>query len=133
MNRFIQGLTGFLLLQLLVAVGLLWNGHNFDDQKGQQPLLAVNVDSIDRVVINGPDQQATLFRSSGNWQLPKLDNLPVSDNLDAVLKKLAQLKRGWPVTTSQSSHERFDVAEDKFQRRIQLYQGDKQLGDLLLG
>jgi len=49
------------------------------------------------------------------------------------LKRLPGLKTGWPVATTSGSHERFDVADGKFQRKLQFYRGDRLAGELLIG
>jgi hypothetical protein len=50
-----------------------------------------------------------------------------------VLKKIADLKTRWAITTSPSAHERFEVADDKYQRRIQLYAGKDLVATLYVG
>ena len=43
------------------------------------------------------------------------------------------MRSGWPVATTTSSRERFEVEKDTFQRRLQLYQGDTLAAELLVG
>jgi len=134
MSKFNQWLAGGLVLQLAMAALLLWQGHGSASPNLQQNLLAFERGKIDRVVIDSADQQATLALVDGQWQLPDLDHLPASNaSIDTMLNKLARLSGGWPVTNTSTSHERLQVAEDRFERRLRLYTGDKLAGELLLG
>lgn len=127
-------LSALLLLQLLIAAGLFWNSQQQQQQGLQQPLLSFEQSQVDRVVLADGDTTATLSRVDGNWQLPQMQQLPAdSDKLDDLLSKLNALNAGWPVATTASGRERFEVAEDNFQRRLQLYRGDTALGELFVG
>ena len=81
-----------------------------------------------------PSPAITLTKSGDRWLLPELQKLPVNDSrMTELLSKLQGLKTGWPVATTRASRERFEVEEDKFQRRIQWYQDDTLAGELLVG
>jgi hypothetical protein len=49
------------------------------------------------------------------------------------LEKLLALRLGWPVATSVDTQERFEVAADRYQRNIELYQGEAKVGTAYFG
>ncbi len=127
-------LTIFLFVQILLAIGVFAWQENAKPQVQAQPLLAAGAGDADKIIIRDANASVTLQKVNGNWQLPGLQNLPVdTQKVNDLLDKLKGTKLTWPVTTSRSSHERFEVAETKFQRRIEWFQGDKKLDDLLVG
>lgn len=127
-------LTILFAVQVLLIMGVFAYQQNSRVQVDAQPLLAIKTADIDRVVIEDANNNVTLQKSGSEWQLPELHQLPVDkQKLDEILQKLDGTKLTWPVTTTASSHERFEVAGNKFQRRIELFQGDAKKADLWLG
>ncbi|AJQ97262.1 DUF4340 domain-containing protein [Gynuella sunshinyii] len=133
MKKFQTWLAGLLVVQIALAGGLFWNSQNRHSGNQPQPLLSFQSKEIDKAVISGEDKNVTLKKVSGEWQLA--DNALPADSQKVIeqLSKLEQLKTGWPVATSKSSHERFEVAKDKFQRHIELFKGDQKVAELYLG
>lgn len=127
-------LTILFVAQVLLILGVFAYQQNVRVQVDAQPLLAIKTADIDRVVIRDANNNVTLQKSGSQWQLPELHQLPVNQQkLDDILQKLDGTKLTWPVTTTTSSHERFEVTSNKFQRRIELFQGDAKKADLWLG
>lgn len=127
-------LTILFVAQVLLILGVFAYQQHSRVQVDAQPLLAIKTADIDRVVIHDVDNKTTLQKTGGEWQLPELQLLPVDkQKLEDVLQKLEGTKLTWPVTTTASSHERFEVADSKFQRRIELFQGETKKADLWLG
>ena len=127
-------LGGLLVLQLLIAAGLFWASQQQQRQSLQEPLLSFEKSLVDRVSISADDSTVTLRKNGDLWQLPELHQLPVSGTrLDDLLAKLADLSGGWPVATTASGRERFEVAADNYQRHLQLYQGEKAVAELFVG
>lgn len=127
-------LTVLLVLQVLLMIGVFAYQQNSRIQIDAQPLLGIITSDIDRIVIQDPSNKVSLQKSGNTWQLPELLQLPVdTQKLDDLLQKLDGTKLTWPVTTTASSHERFEVAEAKFQRRIELFQGENKKADIWLG
>ncbi len=129
---------GFLVLLLgaqLVAAGLLYRaGLQPADGYQARPLLAVDSGAVDRLVIADGDTEAVLVRQGDGWHLPALGDLPADSALvQAALDRVAGTRIQWPVTTTGFSHERFDVAADDYQRKVQLFSGDRLVGGFYLG
>lgn len=118
MNQWVRNLLILLVLQLLLLAFLQFSG---DSETGPQPpLLDVDSSSISSLTLtDGEGNSAELTRTDSGWQL--LSGLPAdSAKVDGLLTKLAQLTTGWPVATNSSTHERFEVSVDRFQRRLVL-------------
>jgi hypothetical protein len=127
-------LTILFIVQVLLILGVFAYQENSRVQVDAQPLLAIKSADIDRMVIQDASNKVTLQKTGSHWQLPDLHQLPVDkQKLDEILQKLDGTKLTWPVTTTASSHERFEVSGTKFQRRIELFQGDAKKADLWLG
>ncbi|MCX4029250.1 DUF4340 domain-containing protein [Endozoicomonas sp. SM1973] len=127
-------LTGLLAIQLVLVAGLFWSNEYQQQQNIQQRLFSFKQADVNKVVISDSDNSVSISKVNGQWLLPDVANLPANvDKLTDVLAKLKSIQTGWPVATTTSSHERFEVSEDKFQRQVQLYQGDKLVGELLVG
>jgi hypothetical protein len=127
-------LTILFIAQVLLILGVFAYQQHSRVQVDAQPLLAIKTADIDRVVIQDASNKVTLQKIGSQWQLPELHQLPVDQQkLDEILQKLDGTKLTWPVTTTASSHERFEVTSNKFQRRIELFQGDNKKADLWLG
>ena len=126
-------LTALLVLQLALAAGLMLTRQTADEGGAPQPLLPVAASAVDRMVISDGESQATVVRQDGAWFLPDA-RLPASaGKVNDILQRLEETATEWPVTTTESSQTRFEVAEERFQRRVQLFQGDEQVAELYLG
>lgn len=121
-----------LAVQLLVAGGLALANHR--SQPEPTPLLNFETAQVDRLVIADSNQTVVLKMQGQAWILPDFHKLPANKSrLTALLGDLSRLKTGWPVATTASAFERFQVDQAKFQRRVEFYQGDKLLGRLYVG
>lgn len=126
-------LVGLLAAQLALAMGLYVYNQNQTAQRSQL-LFNFTQAQVDKIVINDDVQEVTLTKEGEIWRLPELQALPANQQkLTALLQTVSDLKGNWPVAKTQSSYERFEVAENKYQRRITLYQGDAPLGVLFIG
>jgi len=121
--------------QLLLAFGLLVGQRSTDSHDPAEPLVAFEPAAVDRIVIVGDDdQQVTLVKQDGQWRLPDYHALPADGNkVKQALDNLADLRGGWPVADTSAARARFEVDADRFQRRITLFDGETELGQLYLG
>lgn len=126
-------LTALLLLQLLLAAGLLLARQGLEEGGTPQPLLPVASSAVDRLVISDGEAQATVVRQDGAWMLPAVQLPANASKVNDILQRLEETATEWPVTTTSSSHTRFEVAEEAFQRRVQLFQGEGQAAEFYLG
>jgi hypothetical protein len=99
-----------------------------------EPLLDFATADVDRIVIDDNTNTATLERNNDGWQLGEPAMLPAErSRIEGLLASLESLQTTWPVVSSDAGRERFEVSEDKFQRRLQLYDGDELLGEYFFG
>lgn len=134
MNKLHLVLAGVFAAQMLLAGLLYWQGQNGQAQSQAEPLLSFAAAEVDRVVIADGDQSLTLHKQDGQWQLPDLQQLPgAADKMDELLERLTAIQLTWPVATTTGAHTRFEVADEKFQRRIEVFSGDKKQGEFFLG
>jgi len=134
MNQLRIKLTGLLIAQLVVAAGIWAYAQSRGSDFSVEPLIVVDSSNIDRLVISDEQNSLTLQREDKQWVLPEENHLPANSiKVEDILAKIVGLKTSWPVATTSSSHQRFEVSDDNFQRKIQLYQGDKFAGELYLG
>ena len=76
----------------------------------------------------------TLAKGDTGWTLPDAWDVPAnSAKVEQLLQRLKGLEKGLAVADTAGSRSRFEVAEEKFQRRITLNAGDAALGLLYLG
>jgi len=125
MNKHITWLSAVLVLQILFGTGLYINKQNEQHSGEEQTLLSLDMAQIDKITIQQEGSAAMLLKKGDSWLLPKLEQLPADKaKLHGLLGKLETLQTGWPVATTTSSHERFEVSKNKHQRHLQLYQGE---------
>lgn len=135
MQKIIGMLAVLLAAQLVLAVGMSYTGPNLTAQRPDTPLLDLGERTVDRLTIEGSDdQQLVLARRGEDWVLPETGDFPAdSKKVDHLLERLKGLKRGLPVATSEPAMKRFKVSEDAFERRVMLAQGDETLATLYFG
>ena len=128
MNRAM--LAGLLALQVLVVGAVLaWNVR-----PPEQPdtFFDFNPDEITALQILTEEHTIDVRKVEDGWELG--DGKPAdSDKVTDVLEKLANASTGWPVATSTSTAERFEVTEDSFQKRLTLYKGEDSVADAYFG
>lgn len=128
-----SGLLAVLLcVQLLVVAGVLYLDSADSASNAGELLLDFSADSVDKIVVSESEAQVTVRKGSEGWVVG--DQLPADDEkIAGVLEKLAGLRGGWPVATSPSTQDRFEVARENHQRHIALYQGEALAAELYLG
>jgi hypothetical protein len=132
-NNHYYWLGGLLILQLLIAAGLLWRSEGHSTAR-QEPFLNFDPDKIDGIKISDRNNTVTLAKKDGHWLIPEFKQLPASeDKAETILSKLKKFTPVWPVATTAASHERFEVADDKFQRKVRFYQGETLAAEWYLG
>lgn len=128
-------LGGLLALQLVLAAGLALNGLVERTADVSAPLLDFATADVNRIVIeDNASKSTTLTRNDDGWQLTSLSDLPANKaKTNSMLETLAGLRTTMPVVSTAAGRERFEVTEDKFQRRLRLYNGEKLLGEYFFG
>lgn len=133
MNR--QTMLGAILLAQLIVVAVVWG---LQSRPGDVPpeFLSFDVSRVDALTVADAESTVTVARSDGEWQLQSGSpgGLPADGGkVDGVLRKLSDAAAGWPVATSESAMERFEVVEETHQRHVVISAGDETLADVYLG
>ena len=135
MDRISRILVMVFGLQLLLIL-VFWFGLDGElDQPGS--LIELDRTQIMTIEINDGENTARLVRNSENWA----DGASVNDEFPAdsvkivdVLGKILALESGWPVARTTAAHQRFEVGESNFQRRIDVSDsGGRVLATLFAG
>ncbi len=132
MNSRLPMLLIFAGIQLLIIGGLLLASTSSSSDEAEL-FLDFDSDLIDRVTLDdGTGVELSLAKSDVGWVL---DSGIAADNekIAGVLGKLQELKRPWPVATTSATQDRFEVSDEKYQRRVQLYENDDLKADFYLG
>lgn len=123
-----------LLLQVGLAFAMEFSGAGEGGSQGTEPLLAFEADRIDRIEIADDETKVSLRKVGETWQLPELADFPADPSaVERILRRLGEIRRGWPVASSSSAAERFGVTEDTAERTIALFAGEEEVAKLLVG
>jgi hypothetical protein len=128
------GLAALLAAQIGLALWIQSRGADSAPSRHDAPLLAFATAEVDRIRIeHAGTAPVTLERAEGGWRIATLADFPAATGrVDALLGRLAELKRGLPVATSTEAQARFKVG-DSDPGRITLATGDRELAVLHLG
>lgn len=128
------GLLGALLGVQLVAIALFLFVEADAGGDRQATLLAFAPPAVEELRLGAPELDEPLVIRSGDagWVLPS--GLPADGaKVEQVIEQLAGLRAAWPVATSASARERFEVTGDNHQRHVQLVAGGAAVAELYLG
>jgi hypothetical protein len=134
MKKWISLLAGLLVVQLLLAVAVHLGGEDRAAFRAEEPMLAFDRQAVDGLRITADGKSVTLKREGGDWTLPDRDGFPADGKVaEALLDQLAALRKGWPVATTDGARKRFKVADEDFERKLELLAGGKAVATLYLG
>lgn len=121
MKKTINILSSVFVFQLILVGALSANWGDPEINTNQSMLGKGLVESLTQLEITEDEKGISLAKSGDGWTLPEHNDLPVAPSkIDSVLEDLGGLKKTWPIAQTKSAAERFEVAEDKFKKRIQL-------------
>ena len=99
-----------------------------------KPLINTEAQVIDELVISDNSGELRLNKTEGGWVIPALGGLAANEiKLTTVLSDLLNLKSDWPVASATGSRSRFEVSEDKFNRRVDLLSSNANVGRIYVG
>lgn len=127
-------LSSLLVIQLLLAGGLYLSGKKTSEFEQVRPLVNYEADALQALSIYDESADIRLQRRGATWFLASHANLPAdAEKVEDVLAKLFDIQVNWPVASSSASHERFEVGEAQFQRKLVLEQVDGELTTVFMG
>jgi hypothetical protein len=128
-------LAGLLAAQITLALFLWLRGAGPSPAGRDTPLVAFEPAEVERIRIERPGSDpVVLERAEKGWQVQSLSGFPAARaRIDALLDRLAGLKRGMAVATSQDALARLKVADGDYEERLSIEGGGKELTALYLG
>ena len=133
-SRTVAVLAAVLGIQMVLAVALFWNSTGQGSFHAAQSVAGFDAGSADKLIIADQSNTLTLSLVDERWQMSGDKVYPVdSENVRAALENLSDLQAGLPVATSVSSQSQLEVADENYQRKLTVMQGDEQLLQLYIG
>jgi hypothetical protein len=134
MTRLNQLLLGLLVVQLILAAVVFWP-RGAGGEEGALLLPGLQADQVVALTVTGSDGEGVkLARTEGQWVLPEAGDYPVlEEKVNTLLKAAAELQAERRVTETSGSHARLQVANDEFNRRVEVELADGTRHVLYLG
>ena len=132
-NRLQQILLIVLVVQIALAVWIFWPQTAVSQVSG--PLLGdFSTDSVTGLTINDSDNSLTLAKQDGTWVLPNAGDFPVNEEpVTTLLENIEKVETNRLVTQTDTSHRRLQVADDEFNRLLEITLSDDTTRDLYVG
>ncbi|MDQ4077010.1 MAG: DUF4340 domain-containing protein [Chloroflexota bacterium] len=130
-----QYLTALLVVQLALAVLTFWP-RSATSEAAAGPLLDdFEAGEVTAFTVSDADgNRIELAREGDEWVLPEADDFPAnSSQVETFLGKVAKLQKNRLVTQTEGSHARLMVAEDEFERLVELRLEDGNTERLFIG
>jgi hypothetical protein len=144
--KWIPTLAALLAAQVALALVLGLRTDRLTPAHPDALLVAADLGAADRLRIDGPlapDQPASgpaaakqveLVKRDGRWTLPGHFDAPAdATRIEALLKRLQTLRRGFAIATSTGAADRFAVSENHYERRFIASAGGKPIATIYLG
>ncbi len=136
MRRMLVLLGSLLVVQLVLAGWMYSAGRgNLSAFRPDEKLLGISADEVDKIVIEESGQgKVELVKDKQGWVIPASENFPAAPaKVEKLLQTLLGMYKSYPEANTAVAAKQFKVADDSFNRQIQLLQGGKTLASLLLG
>jgi ABC-2 type transport system permease protein len=127
-------LAGLLVVQLVVAAVVLWPRPAVSGE-GEALFAGLEASRVVGLTISDSGGETVeLARRDGAWVLPAASDYPVlEDRVPPLLDKIVALDTDRMVTQTRGSHSRLKVAEDEFERLVELTLDDSTRIRLYIG
>ena len=133
-NRKTSGLFVLLGLQMIVTLIAFAYAQSNTGSLDRKPLIPIEAEIIDELTISHNSGELRLNKAADGWVIPALDGLSANEiKLTTILNDLLSLKSEWPVASEAGSQSRFEVAEDNFNRRVDLFSKGAKVGRIYVG
>jgi hypothetical protein len=131
MKKSIQILTAVLAVQILIIVLVYWPRSGPGAGEGVPLLQESDAASVTGITIEDSEGNRIRLAKSGEaWILPEADDFPCkSESVEAFLTKLSAITLGQPVTRTEESQAKLQVAAQDFMRKVTL---EIQGGEIVL-
>jgi hypothetical protein len=135
MNRRNQVLSVLLAVQIVLGAVVFWPRWWVSGAEAGPLLAGFRADEVVSLSVTDSDEnRVALVKESQGWVLPEVDDYPADgEKVSALLQKIEGLQANRQVTRTESSHKRLKVAEDDFERLIELEMADGAAYQLYVG
>lgn len=135
MNNNNRILGAILVVQLVLVAIVFWPRATTSGGGGAPLLGEFETTAVTALTISdGDDQQIALAKSGADWVLPNADDYPADESkITPLLENLNKINTNRLVTQTDTSHSRLKVAEDDFERLIEVSLQDGTTHNLYLG
>ena len=134
MNRTNRILAVVLAVQIVLVAVVFWP-KPASVAGGESLLAGLEAEQVTQLTISdATGKQIQLAKEAGDWVLPEADDYPCQEKkVPQFLEKIVALKTNRLVTQTPASHKRLKVADDDFERLIELELADGTTQRLYLG
>jgi hypothetical protein len=134
MNRTNRILAAVLVAQIVLVAVAFWP-RPASVAGGESLFVGLEAEQITQLTISDvTGKRIKLAKETGDWVLPEADNYPCTENkVPQFLEKIVTLKTNRLVTQTPASHKRLKVADDDFERKVELELADGTTRRLYLG
>lgn len=135
MRRTVSILSIVLIGQLILAAGLNMTSRDRGAESSGRALAAFQPDKVDAIrIADGSGDPLRLERRKAGWRVASADGFPAdAAAVERLLHKLDGFADRLPVANSGNARERFQVAEDRFRRRVTLMTGGEPAARIFFG
>ncbi|GAB4529813.1 MAG: hypothetical protein Kow0063_07260 [Anaerolineae bacterium] len=121
MTRWNQVLSVLLVIQIVLAIAMLWPQSTVSSAEAGPLLPGFDAGQVVSLTLTDSEgNHVTLAKASEGWVLPEAGDYPADgEKVSSLLDKLGSIQTNRQVTRTASSHKRLKVAEDDFVRLIE--------------
>jgi hypothetical protein len=117
MNSRVTLLGGLLVAQLLLLLLMNLNARAPEPGGG---LVDVDPSAVTSLRVTDAEASTVMLHKSADQWLLESGARADADKINSVIERLAEMASLWPVAATSSSQSRFEVADDNFQRLLEL-------------
>ncbi len=127
------------MVLLFVQIGLTLTFYASDKGIGEgapdTPFLTFSPDAVHSLQLtNGDGKSVVIEKNKDGWIIPAHFSAPADQSkVKVLLDKLAGMKQGFVVATTEDAAKRFKVDSKSFEKHVVLQDGDKTLADFYVG
>ena len=120
---------------MLISVFLFTRNDDTGVFRKTESFVSVEFDKVTALKIEDGDKNVLdISKKDSKWVLPgKFGFVASTQKVTDFFDKIKGLKRSWPVGTTDVSASQFEVVENKFERRITIYTGEKIAAKIYFG
>ncbi len=141
MRSRIPTLAALLGVQLLIAGALVMRHDALSTRPPNAPFLTQAIGTTDRILIDGPATAGhppaapvELLEHNGTWVVHSAYDVPAAKSrVSALIEQCGGLRRGLPVANTKDARSRFEVAADRYTRRIRFEHDGHAIATVYLG